>query len=100
MQVILLLCSDIFTYIIKYKKNKKISLTFCFVFLSLLQHSHTTGPSTVPKCQRLPLLGAKGLTPKFDFSSLSVLSKTVENENFNQNWHNSYSKSALEERCT
>ena len=50
------------------------------------------GPNTAPKWQQLLLLGTKSLRPKFDVFSLSVLSKTVENENFNQKWHNSCSK--------
>ena len=33
--------------------------------------------------------------PNLTFFSLSVLSKTVENKNFNYKWHNSYSKECV-----
>ena len=38
------------------------------------------------------LLGTISLVPRFNIFSLSVLSKTVENKNFNQKWLNSYFK--------
>ena len=38
------------------------------------------------------LLGTISLVPRFNLFSLSVLSKTVENKNFNQKWLNSYFK--------
>ena len=41
-----------------------------------------TGPNTAQKWQQLALLSEKSFVPKFNFFSLSVLSKTVENENF------------------
>ena len=51
-------------------------------------HVRPTGPNTAPKFQWLLLLVVKNLAPKFkNFFSLSVLSKDIENENFNQKWH-------------
>lgn len=41
------------------------------------------GPNTDQTSQWLPLLGAKSLVPRFGFFSLSILSKTVQNKNFN-----------------
>ena len=66
----------------------------CF-FLNVLIHtcvcSGWSVPNATQKWQRLPLLGIKSLAPNFNFVSF-YMSKTVENKNFNQQWHNSYSK--------
>ena len=40
------------------------------------------GPNTAQKGQRFALLGVKSFAPRFNFFSLSVLSKTIKNENF------------------
>ena len=41
------------------------------------------GPNTAQTSQWLPLLGTKSLVPRFEFFNLSILSKTVQNKNFN-----------------
>ena len=63
----------------------------------ICQDSQCIGPNAGQKWQQLPLLGTKSWHPNSFFVSLSVLSKTVENENLIKNYMIFIQKSLVKE---